>query len=98
MVHIQTSRIHTWHSPGGLHHNQIDYNLTQKRFAISVNINKTRYFPGADIGMNHDLVMMQFNLGLRSPKKNKFVRLKLNLDQLKIQKVKQILKRKLMAN
>ena len=68
------SRINTWHSPGGLHHNQIDYILTQKRFATSVNINKTRYFPGADIGSDHDLVMMKFNLRLRSPKKNKFVR------------------------
>ena len=33
------------HSPGGLHHNQIDYILTQKRFTTSVNMNKTRYFP-----------------------------------------------------
>ena len=60
-----------------------DYILTQKRFATSVNINKTRSFPGGDIGSDHDLVMMKFNLRLKSPKKNKFVRLKFNLDKLK---------------
>ena len=35
------------------------------------------------IGSDHDLVMMKFNLRLRSQKKNKFVRLKFNLDKLK---------------
>ena len=36
------SSINTWHSHGGHnHHNQIDYILTQKIFATSVNINKT---------------------------------------------------------
>ena len=81
--HKKKSRINTWHSPGGLYHNQIDYILTQKRFATSFNINKTRSFPGADIGNDHNLVMMKFNLRLKSPKKNKFVRLKFNLDKLK---------------
>ena len=37
-------RINTWHSPGGLHHNQINNILTQKRFATSVNINKNTIF------------------------------------------------------
>ena len=59
---LKKYRINTWHSPGGLHHNQIDYIIRQKRFATNVNINKTRYFPGADIGSDHDLVMMKFNL------------------------------------
>ena len=54
---IKKSRINTWHSPVGLHHNQIDYILAQKRFTTSVNINKTQYFPGADIGSDHDLVL-----------------------------------------
>ena len=31
----------------------------------SVNTAKTRSFPGADIGSNHDLVMMSFQLRLR---------------------------------
>ena len=61
------------HKNGGLHHNQIDYIFTQKIFATSVNINKTRSFPGADIGSDHALVMMTLNLRLRSQNKNKFV-------------------------
>ena len=89
------SRINTCHSPGGLYHNQIDYILTQKRFATSVNINKTRSFPGADIGSDHDLVMMKFNLRLKSPKKNKFVRLKFNLDNLKNSETEKNLKKQI---
>ena len=33
------SRINTWHSPGGLHHNQIDYILMQKRCTTSRDVN-----------------------------------------------------------
>ena len=66
------SRIQTWHSPGGIYHNQIDYILVSKRFSTSVNINKTRSFPGADIGSDHDMMMMTFSLHLKNPKKNKF--------------------------
>ena len=40
------SRIQTWHSPGRIYNNQIDYILVSKRFSISVIINKTRSFPG----------------------------------------------------
>ena len=38
----KNSRIQTWHSPGCLYHNQIDYILVSKRFYMSVNVNKTR--------------------------------------------------------
>ena len=54
------SRRWTWHSPDGKHHNQIDYILVKKRFRSGVNIHRTRSFPGADIGSDHDLVMMTF--------------------------------------
>ena len=79
----KNSRIQTWHSPGGLYHNQIDYIFVSKRFSTSVNVNKTRSFPGADIGSDHDMVLMTFTLRLKSPKKNKFARNKFNLDKLK---------------
>ena len=67
--------INTWHSQGDLHHNQIDYILTQKIFSTSDNKNKTISFTGAVIGSDHDLVIMKFNLRLKSPKKNKCIRL-----------------------
>ena len=89
------SRINTWHNPGGLHHTQIDYILLQKRFATSININKTQYFPGADIGSNHDLVMMKFNLRLRSPKKNKFGRPMFNLYKLKNTETEKMFKKQI---
>ena len=50
-------------------HNQNDYIMVQKRFKSSVNIAKTRCFPGADIGSHQELVMMTFKLHLKRAKK-----------------------------
>ena len=66
----KTSRKIPWHSPDGKIHNQIDYIMVKKRFKTSVNIAKTRSFPGADIGSDHELVMMTFELHLKRAKKN----------------------------
>ena len=52
------SRRWTWHSPDGIHLNQIDYILVKKRFRSGVIIHKTRNFPGVDIGSDHGLVMI----------------------------------------
>ena len=56
----KNSRIQTWHSPGGLYHNQIVYILMSKCVSTSVNVNKTRSFPVADIGSDHCMVMITF--------------------------------------
>ena len=58
------SRRWTWHSPEGDYHNQIDYIMVKRRFQSSVNIAKTRSFPGADIGSDLELVIMTFRLRL----------------------------------
>ena len=58
--HHKASRKWTWHGANGQHHNQIDYILVRKPFRSGVNIARTRHFPGADIGSNHDLLMMTF--------------------------------------
>ena len=50
-----------WHSPQ--HHNQIDYILVKKHCRSGVNIARTRSFPEADIGSDHDLLMMTFRTG-----------------------------------
>ena len=50
----------TWHSPDGKHDNQIDNILVKKGFRSGGNIHRTRSFPGADIGSDHDKVMMTF--------------------------------------
>ena len=63
--HHKASRRWTWHSPNGQHHTQIDYILVRKRFRSGVNIARTRSFPGADIGSDHDLLMMTLRLRLK---------------------------------
>ena len=77
------SRRWTWHSPNGKHHNQIDYILIKRRFQTSVNIAKTRSFPGADIGSDHDLVMMTFKLHLKKVSKQGHTRIRFDLEKLK---------------
>ena len=53
------------HSLNGQHHNQIDYILVRKRFRSGVNVASTRSFPGADIGSDHDLLMVALRLRLK---------------------------------
>ena len=47
-----------------------------------VNIARTQSFPGADIGSDHDLLMMTFHLYLKRISKPKHTRLKFDLDVL----------------
>ena len=81
--HHKVSRRWTWHSPIGQHHNQIDYILVRKRFRSGVNIARTQSFPGADIGSDHDLLMMTFRLRLKKISKPKHTRLEIDLEKLK---------------
>ena len=48
-----------------------------------MNIARTRNFPGADIGSDHDLLMMTFRLRLKKISKPKHTRLKFVLEKLK---------------
>ncbi|WP_419610725.1 hypothetical protein, partial [Thiolapillus sp.] len=81
--HHKASRGWTWHSQNGQHHNQIDYILVRKRFRSGMNIARTRSFPGADIGSDHDLLMMTFRLRLKKISKPKHTRLTFDLEKLK---------------
>ena len=71
--HHKASRRWTWPSPNGQHHSQISYILVRKRFRSGVNIARTRSFPGADIGSDHDLLMMTFHLRLKRISKPKHI-------------------------
>ena len=77
------SRRWTWHRPDEKHHNQIDYTLVKKRFRSGVNILRTRSFPGADIGSDHDLVMMTFQVRLKKTRKPNQPRLRYDLEKLR---------------
>ena len=65
------------------HHNQIDYILVRKRFQPGVNVHRTRSFPGADIGSDHDLVMMIFQVHLKETKKPSQSRLRFDFEKLR---------------
>ena len=73
----------TWHSPDGKHHDQIDYILAKKRFRSGVNIHRIRSFPGADIGSDHDLVMMTFRNRLKKVRKPNQPRLRFDLEKFR---------------
>ena len=48
-----------------------------------MNIARTRSFPGADTGSDHDLLVMTFHLRLKRISKSKHTRLKFDLEKLK---------------
>ena len=58
----------------GQHHNQTDYILMRKRFRSGVNSAIPQSFAGADIGSDHDLLMMTFHLRLKRISKPKHTR------------------------
>ena len=76
------SRTATWHSPNGQIHNQIDFILTPQRYKSSINKAKTRTFPGADIGSDHDLVMTTIKLKLKAKRCPKNPRIRFDLEKL----------------
>ena len=57
--------------------------MVKKRFRSSVNINRTRSFPGADVGSDHELLMMTFRLPLKRIIKLTNTRIKYDLEKLK---------------
>ena len=62
---------------------QIDYILIQNRFKSGINREKTRTFPGADIGSDHDLVMMKFQVRLNKQSKSRNNWIRFDFEKLK---------------
>ena len=79
----KASRRWTWHAPNGIHHSQIDYILVQNWYRSGIKTAITQTFPGADVGSDHDLVIMNFKVRRKKINKPKNIRLKFNLDRLK---------------
>ena len=78
----ENSIITTWHSPNGLVHNKIYYILTPRRFKSSI-IRSSTITPSADINNDHDLIMCNLKLKLRSNKPHKNKRIRYNVNKLK---------------
>ena len=55
----------------------------KKRFRSGDKIHRTRSFPGADIGSDHDLVMMTFRVRLKKARKPNQPGLRFDLEQLR---------------
>ena len=56
-------RLYTWTSPDGQYQNQLDYILCSQRWRSSIQSAKTR--PGADGGLDHELLIAKFRLKLK---------------------------------
>ena len=81
------SRRWTWHSPDGTHHNQIDYILVKKRFRSGIKTARIRTSQGADVGSDHDMVMMAFQPCLKNSRKPTQPRFRFHLEKLNDPKV-----------
>lgn len=81
------SRRTTWHSPGGMYHNQIDFVIIRQRFRSSVQVSRTRSFPGADVGSDHDLVLLGVKIKLKRHFKPPSFRKRFNVAKLQSQPV-----------
>ena len=77
----KTSRRYNWASPDDITHNQIDIILVQKRFISGVVANRTKAFLGADIGRDHNLVMMSIKIRLRRIQKKSSGWIKYKLEK-----------------
>ena len=84
------SRRTTWHAPNGKTHNQIDFILTPRRFKSSINRAKTRTYPGADIGSDHDLVLLIMKVRLKKKFQAANPRIKFDLEKLKDPEVNEV--------
>ncbi|XP_027212995.2 craniofacial development protein 2-like [Penaeus vannamei] len=76
------TRTTIWHSPGGIRHNQINFILVSKKYQSRINGAKTRVFPGADVGSDHDLLMMTMKVKLASRRTENHARLCYDINKL----------------
>ena len=75
--------------------NLIDFILTPLRFKSSINRAKTRTYPGADVGSDHDLVLLTMKMKLKKKHQSANPRIKFNLVKLHDPAVAEVFKAKL---
>ena len=78
----ELTRAATWHSPC-LHHNEIDFILVSKRCHSEINGAKTQVFPGADVGSDHDLLVMTMKVKLTRRQRQDQARLCCDIEKPK---------------
>ena len=77
------SRRTTWHAPNGKMHNQIEFILTARRFKSSIIRTNTRTYSGANVGSDHDLVLLTMKMKLKKNKTSTNTQIKFDLEKLK---------------
>ena len=71
-------------------HNQVGFILTPQRFKSSINKANTRPIPGADIGSDHDLVLTNIKLKLKTKRFTKSPCIRFDLEKLKDPKIAEV--------
>ena len=75
----ENRRRYTWKQPGDTNRYQLDYILVRQRYRNSVK--KSCSYPGADVGSDHNLVMMKIKVKHKVLKKAK-IKKRWNLEKL----------------
>uniref|UniRef100_A0A8D8YQU9 Craniofacial development protein 2 n=1 Tax=Cacopsylla melanoneura TaxID=428564 RepID=A0A8D8YQU9_9HEMI len=84
-------RRYTWKMPGDIARYQIDFIMVKQRFRNQVK--DSRSYPAADVGSDHNLVMMKCNLKFKKLEKKKSNLKKWNVTSLKNQQIQERYKR-----
>ena len=74
-------KLYTWKKPGDTARRQIDYIAVSKRFRRSIRMAKT--YPGADIGSDHNPVVVKVNIALKVIKKAPCKKARLDVELLR---------------
>ena len=74
-------KLYTWKKPGDTARRQIDYIAVSKRFRRSIRMAKT--YPGADIGSDHNPVVVKVNIALKVVKKAPCKKARLDVELLR---------------
>ena len=69
-LNTNDSNMVTWHAPNGQSY-QIDFIMFSNKLKSCTQMKGTRTFPGADVGSDHDLVMMRIKIKLLKKRKEK---------------------------
>ena len=84
-------KLYTWRCPGDIYINQINFVLINKRFRNGVK--QARIYPGADVGSNHNPLMIKMNIKLKKVKK-KQMNHQMDLNLLKHDEYKEFMQLK----
>ena len=75
-------RLATWHEPNKKDHLQLDFIMVTQKLRTSLLQGSTRFYPGADFGSDHELLMARFRTKPRRTKKAEITRRKCDAEKL----------------